>query len=150
MISLLPFLVLLFIITIYSLKSKTKRYSNTLPELNKSDLIIGHIISHSHCDPGWLETFEGYFLRDVNSIITGVVNELLRDTNKRFVWAEISFFSRWYEHQSIDTKKNLKQLIDNGQWEFVGGGWVQNDEANPSVYGVINQVIKINIMNLIF
>ena len=33
-----------------------------------------HIIPHSHCDPGWLDTFEQYYRRDVNRILTGVMN----------------------------------------------------------------------------
>ena len=103
-------------------------------------LTHGHIIPHSHCDPGWLQTFEGYYQSDVRSIISGVVNELLTDTSKRFVWSETVFFQRWYERQNIETKQALKKLIANGQWEFVGGGWVQNDEANPSLYGIVNQM----------
>jgi hypothetical protein len=31
-------------------------------------------------------------------------------------------------------------MVDNGQIEFVGGGWVQNDEANPDYPAIINQV----------
>ncbi len=50
------------------------------------------------------------------------------------------FFERWYERQSKETKEKFKTLVKNGQWEFVGGGWVQNDEANPSAFGIINQV----------
>lgn len=76
---------------------------------------ISHLISSfTFINRGWLETFEGYFVRDVNSILTGVMGELVRDKEKRFVWSEISFFQRWYERQTIDTKLKLKKLIANG------------------------------------
>lgn len=35
-----------------------------------------HVVPHSHCDPGWLETFEGYYGRDVARILDSVVSEL--------------------------------------------------------------------------
>eukprot|EP00029_Vermamoeba_vermiformis_P007896 TRINITY_DN3546_c0_g1_i1.p1 TRINITY_DN3546_c0_g1~~TRINITY_DN3546_c0_g1_i1.p1 ORF type:complete len:1137 (-),score=300.82 TRINITY_DN3546_c0_g1_i1:18-3428(-) len=101
-----------------------------------------HLIPHSHCDPGWLETFEGYFNGRVSRILTNVVNELSKDPTRTFVWAEISFFERWYETQSDDVKTKLKKLIDNKQFEFVAGGWVQNDEANAHYHQVIDQVTE--------
>jgi hypothetical protein len=51
-----------------------------------------------------------------------------------------SFFQRWYEVQSVADKKRFKHLVFNGQLEFIGGGWVQNDEANPDYPAIINQV----------
>ena len=57
-----------------------------------------------------------------------------------FVCTRSVFFQRWYEQQSVATKRTFKQLLATGQWEFVGGGWVQNDEANPSLYGIVNQM----------
>ena len=87
-----------------------------------------------------MDTFEDYYLRDTRSIIGGAYQQLLSDPKKRFMWAETSFFQRWYEVQDSNTKARFKELVNNGQWEFVGGGWVQNDEANPDPFAVINQV----------
>ena len=47
-----------------------------------------HLIPHSHCDPGWLQSFEGYYLRDVRVILDGVVQTLIADSSRRFIWAE--------------------------------------------------------------
>ena len=99
-----------------------------------------HIIPHSHCDPGWLDTFEQYYRRDVNRILTGVMTELSRDPSKRFVWSELSFFMRWWQTLNSVEKQKFKRIVENGQLEFVGGGWVQNDEANPTAEAVVNQV----------
>ena len=47
-----------------------------------------HIIAHSHCDPGWLNTFEGYYLSDVKLILDNVLRELSNNENRKFVWSE--------------------------------------------------------------
>lgn len=51
-----------------------------------------------------------------------------------------SFFNRWYESLGKDAKASFKSLIARGQIEFVNGGWVQNDEANPDPVAMINQM----------
>jgi hypothetical protein len=104
------------------------------------DTLYVHIIPHSHCDPGWLDTFEGYFRHDVNRILTNVLAQLWDNPDRRFVWAELSFFTRWWKDQPTDVKKRFKEVVQRGQLEFVGGGWVQNDEANPTMESVVNQV----------
>jgi alpha-mannosidase II len=101
-----------------------------------------HIIPHSHCDPGWLESFEGYYLSQVARILSSVISELSEHPARRFVWAETSFWMRWYEVQSEEEKARVKSLVDSGQLEFVGGGWVQNDEANPDPISVISQLTE--------
>lgn len=101
-----------------------------------------HIIAHSHCDPGWLESFEGYYQSQVGRILSNVMGELTADSARRFVWAETSFWMRWYEVQSEDMKATVKRHVDSGQLEFIGGGWVQNDEANPDPISVISQLTE--------
>eukprot|EP00003_Mantamonas_plastica_P005509 TRINITY_DN1441_c1_g2_i4.p1 TRINITY_DN1441_c1_g2~~TRINITY_DN1441_c1_g2_i4.p1 ORF type:complete len:1388 (-),score=486.72 TRINITY_DN1441_c1_g2_i4:112-4029(-) len=98
------------------------------------------IIAHSHCDPGWLSTFEGYFEREVKMILDNVVDALFKNPKRKFNWAEISFFSLWYDALSDFQKNRVKQLVQRGQLEFVHGGWVQNDEANAHYDAVITQV----------
>jgi hypothetical protein len=54
----------------------------------------------------------------------------------------MSFFMRWYEVQSEETKQRFQELVKRGQLEFVGGGWSQNDEANPSYDSIIAQLTE--------
>ena len=112
------------------------------PSADSSEVQYFHLIAHSHCDPGWLETFEGYFNRDVAAILSGVTEALYADPGKRFIWSEISFFMRWWESRDRATKNKFYTIVSRGQLEFVGGGWVQHDEANPSYDAVINQVTE--------
>lgn len=107
------------------------------------DLTV-HIIPHSHCDPGWLESFEGYYLSQVHTILSSVTEALTADKRRKFIWAEMSFWMRWYEVQSDETKARVQSFVASGQLEFVGGGWVQNDEANPDYAAIISQVTEGN------
>ena len=80
------------------------------------------IVSHSHCDPGWLESFEGYYSSQVDRILSSVVRALAADAQRRFVWAEMSFWMRWYEVQGAETRALIQRLVASGQLEFIGGG----------------------------
>lgn len=98
-----------------------------------------HLIAHSHCDPGWLSTFEGYYSGEVARILSSVVAALAAGPDRRFSWSEISFFMRWLESQDDEVKQRVAALVRLGQLEFIGGGWVQHDEANPSYDAIIAQ-----------
>jgi len=97
------------------------------------------VVPHSHCDPGWIKTFDAYFKQQVIEIISSVVGALLQDKRRTFIWAEISYFSWWWKERAADDlqlQQQVKQLLDNGQLEFVTGGWVQPDEANSELYAM--------------
>lgn len=94
------------------------------------------VVPHSHNDPGWIKTFDEYFKTQTKQIITTVVEALLQDKQRKFIWAEISYFAWWWDEQSDERKQQVKQLLNNGQLEFVTGGWVQPDEANSQLYAM--------------
>lgn len=94
------------------------------------------VVPHSHCDPGWIKTFDEYFQRQTKKILTSVVTSLAKHPKRKFIWAEISYFEWWWKEQSETTKKLVKTLMSNKQFEFVTGGWVQPDEANTQLYAM--------------
>ena len=101
---------------------------------------VFHIIAHSHCDPGWLNTFEGYYMADVRAILDSVLGALQRDATRRFVWSETSYFARWWEVLSQQQRSAFRQLLHAGQFEFVNGGWSQHDEACPDPLAAMQQM----------
>ena len=47
------------------------------------------VMPHSHNDPGWLKTVEGYFATATRNILNNVVNKLTTYTNMTFIWSEV-------------------------------------------------------------
>ncbi|CAB9502125.1 Alpha-mannosidase 2 [Seminavis robusta] len=94
------------------------------------------VVPHSHCDPGWIKTFDDYFQSQTKQILTSVINALAKDPKRRFIWAEISYFEWWWKEQTPQVQQLTKALLANGQLEFVTGGWVMPDEANTQLYAM--------------
>ncbi|XP_044500612.1 alpha-mannosidase isoform X1 [Mangifera indica] len=106
-----------------------------------------HLVAHSHDDVGWLKTIDQYFVGSNNSIqgacvenvLDSVVVALLRDPNRKFVFAEMAFFYRWWVYQSPEIQEDVRKLVDGGQLEFVNGGWCMHDEATTHYIDMIDQ-----------
>jgi len=116
---------------------------------NKLKVIL---MPHSHCDPGitkrsktkknlkkilflylgWIHTFEAYFNQATKHIIDTVITIL--DTNRKykFIWAEMSFLSLWWDQASYGQRQLLKKLLNNKQLEIVTGGWVSQQTIELS------------------
>eukprot|EP00521_Asterionellopsis_glacialis_P017327 CAMPEP_0195302294 /NCGR_PEP_ID=MMETSP0707-20130614/30840_1 /TAXON_ID=33640 /ORGANISM="Asterionellopsis glacialis, Strain CCMP134" /LENGTH=1068 /DNA_ID=CAMNT_0040365501 /DNA_START=82 /DNA_END=3288 /DNA_ORIENTATION=- len=106
-----------------------------------------HIVPHTHDDVGWLKTVEQYYygqnstIQDafVQSIITTVVEELVKNPKRKFTYVEQKFFSVWWAEQSDQKKATVRELVRNRQLAFVNGGWCMHDEAATHFMGMIDQ-----------
>ncbi|GAV72796.1 Glyco_hydro_38 domain-containing protein/Glyco_hydro_38C domain-containing protein/Alpha-mann_mid domain-containing protein [Cephalotus follicularis] len=106
-----------------------------------------HLVAHSHDDVGWLKTVDQYYVGSNNSIqgacvenvLDSVVESLLRDPNRKFVFAEMAFFNRWWVTQSVKIQDQVRKLVDDGRLEFVNGGWCMHDEATTLYVDMIDQ-----------
>ncbi|KAL2333816.1 hypothetical protein Fmac_015029 [Flemingia macrophylla] len=106
-----------------------------------------HLVAHSHDDVGWLKTVDQYYVGSNNSIqgacvenvLDSVVVSLQKDPNRKFVFAEMAFFHRWWVEQSPETQEQMRELVDAGQLEFVNGGWCMHDEAATHYIDMIDQ-----------
>jgi len=114
----------------------------------KPDAINVHIINHSHDDVGWLKTVDQYFYGNKNNvqragvqyIIDSVVSELAKDPKRKFIFVETSFFKMWWDHQNEEKRNFVKQLVNEGRFEFISGGWSMNDEAASHYISIIDQM----------
>ena len=60
-----------------------------------------------------------------------VVDNLVKDPKRHFIYVETGFFARWWDEQN-DARRNVtRALVKNGQLEFINGAWCMHDEASP-------------------
>lgn len=76
---------------------------------------------------------------NVQIIIDTVIEGLLRDPSRKFVYVESAFFSRWWNQQDDAMRENVKMLVNNGRLEFIGGAWSMNDEAATHYQSIVDQ-----------
>jgi lysosomal alpha-mannosidase len=113
----------------------------------KDGYINVHLVPHTHDDVGWLKTVDQYYygsnndqqLASVQYILDTVVVELFKDPAKRFVYVEIAYFWRWWNHQNDNVKQMVRVLVNEGRLEFVIGAWCMNDEATTYYTDIIDQ-----------
>lgn len=78
---------------------------------------------------GWIYTFEEYFNRATKHIIDTVISILNTNSKYKFIWAEMSFLSLWWDQATMEQRQLLKKLVGNGQLEIVTGGWVSSQKG---------------------
>uniref|UniRef100_A0A182IRW0 Alpha-mannosidase n=1 Tax=Anopheles atroparvus TaxID=41427 RepID=A0A182IRW0_ANOAO len=113
-----------------------------LSEWNSRNKLKVFVVPHSHNDPGWIQTFDEYYERSTKAIFTNMLRHLNENAGMRFIWAEIVYFSHWYDRLATEQKDIVKRLVKNHQLEFVTGGWVMPDEANSHWYSILLQLTE--------
>ncbi|XP_051801046.1 lysosomal alpha-mannosidase isoform X1 [Acanthochromis polyacanthus] len=125
----------------------------------KPDMLNVHLVPHTHDDVGWLKTVDQYFYGDRNDIqhagvqyiLDSVVDQLLKNPDRRFIYVETAFFYRWWKRQDSGMQQTVKQLVNEGRLEFVNGGWCMSDEATTHYSAVIDQMtIGLRFLNETF
>ncbi|CAI4224969.1 unnamed protein product [Auanema sp. JU1783] len=139
----------LFIFLLLIAESYQECSWNNCPQYSTSKNIIKvHLIPHTHDDLGWIKTVDQYYYGakqtlvpvGVQYIYNTVIDELMKDATKRFSFAETGFLYRWWSSHNENERNKLQLLIENGQIELIGGGWVQNDEAASHYVDIIDQM----------
>ena len=99
------------------------------------------LVPHSHCDPGWLETYMYYYTHKVRHLLTNLYEFAESHTEFKYIYAEVSFFKLWWTEQIEEVRAGMRKLAREGRFEFVQGGWVQADEANTHYFALFNEML---------
>ena len=84
-----------------------------------------YLISHSHVDAVWLWDRE-----ETKEVVRYTFNRVLdlMDKNPSLYYAQSSAcFYKWAEELYPDIFTRIKQYVKKGNWEIVGGMWVEPD-----------------------
>ncbi|XP_053692769.1 lysosomal alpha-mannosidase-like [Sabethes cyaneus] len=113
----------------------------------KRDMLNVHLVPHSHDDVGWLKTVDQYYYGSktnhqragVQYILDSVVDALLHNPERKFIYVESAFFFKWWDEQTASRQAEVRDLIEQGRLSFVGGAWSMNDEAAAHYQSLIDQ-----------
>ncbi|XP_073978683.1 lysosomal alpha-mannosidase-like isoform X2 [Rhodnius prolixus] len=75
----------------------------------------------------------------VQYIIDSVIEALLENPQRRFIYVETAFFWMWWVEQTHEKKQVVRELVNSGRLEIVGGAWSMNDEAAAHYHSIIDQ-----------
>jgi len=98
-----------------------------------------HLVPHSHDDVGWQVTVDQYYIGSVQYILTTVIEQLLVNPDRKFIYVEQAYFQRWWRQQNDQVQQQVRDLVNNGQLEFINGGWCMHDEASTHYIDMVDQ-----------
>ncbi|KAL5280981.1 MAN2B1.2 family protein [Megaselia abdita] len=145
----LPFILFSFFLiscnAIPATKTRTCGYKGC--PTTRDGMINVHLVPHTHDDVGWLKTLDQYYYGSRNGIqragvqyiLDSVVQALLQDPERRFIFVESEFFFKWWDEQTPELQEEVRVLVNEGRLEFAGGAWSMNDEATVHYQSVIDQ-----------
>jgi len=119
-----------------------------LAAIDEPNVLNVHVVPHTHDDVGWRKTVEQYYYGlnntidnrgNVRSIISTVVQALLDNPSRTFVFVEMKFFSMWWYEQNDAVRDSVRHLVSTRQIVFANGGWCMHDEASTHYIGMIDQ-----------
>lgn len=125
-------------IAIYPLLSDNNRNisgKNKWPENAKKYRF--HLIGHAHIDPVWLWPWpEG--LAVVHSTFRSLLDLMNENPDITFAASSAQFY-QWIADNDPGMIQEIKQRVDEGRWNIVGGWWVEPDMNIPCGESMVRQ-----------
>jgi alpha-mannosidase len=99
-----------------------------------------HIIPQAHIDLAWQWTAEDA-VEMVLETFRAHADLLEADGNRTFAQSQLAAYEI-VEHEDPELFARIRNLIERGQWEVVGGEWVEPDRGIPGGEALIRQLLE--------
>ena len=95
------------------------------------------MIGHGHIDPVWLWRWqEGVAV--VHSTFRSALDRMKENPDMCFTASSAQFY-QWVADNDPDMLKEIRQRVDEGRWNIVGGWWVEPDVNVPCGESLVRQ-----------
>lgn len=98
-----------------------------------------HIIPQSHIDLAWMWTRQEAEMMALETF-RGHVQVLEKDPSRTYAQSQLAAY-KIVEEQDPGLFLRIRELVRKGQWEIVGGEWVEPDNAIPSGESRLRQLL---------
>lgn len=96
-----------------------------------------HLIGHGHIDPTWRWRWtEGY--EEVRATFTSALQRLNEYDGVVFTASSACFYA-WLQETEPDLIDEIRNRVEEGRWEIVGGMWIEPDCNIPSGESFVRQ-----------
>ena len=119
-----------------SLKDAHGKLEALLPLMEKATY---HVTGNSHIDAAWLWPWTETV--DVVKRTFGTALQLLYEYPKYTYTQSAAAYNEWMAQKYPDMNKEIKQRIQEGRWEIVGGMWVEPDLNMPDGESLVRQLL---------
>jgi alpha-mannosidase len=96
-----------------------------------------HMIGNAHLDPVWLWQWQEGF-QETKATFRSALDRMSESDDFLFTSSSAAMYE-WVEHNDPPLFAEIKQRIDEGRWQIVGGWWVQADCNIPSGESFVRQ-----------
>lgn len=96
-----------------------------------------HMIGHAHIDPVWLWPWEEG-IAVVHSTFRSALDRMMEVPDFTVIASSAQFYS-WVAENDPSMLAEIRQRVEEGRWNIVGGWWVEPDVNLPSGEALVRQ-----------